>query len=112
MFSAFVAVITLAYRTSVHGSIYILRSFLSSSISLLLFFSSREEFSTMWVIGIVFKKMEGSENLNVDLTFDIQSFTDTGKERPLYLHACRRVKTGYAISPFIKNAGHVIKVLL
>lgn len=35
----------------------------------------------MWVIGIVFKKMEGSENLNVDLTFDIQSFTDTGKKR-------------------------------
>uniref|UniRef100_A0A8C4ZCH6 polynucleotide adenylyltransferase n=1 Tax=Gadus morhua TaxID=8049 RepID=A0A8C4ZCH6_GADMO len=33
--------------------------------------------NTMWVIGIVFKKMEGSENLNVDLTFDIQSFTDT-----------------------------------
>lgn len=32
----------------------------------------------MWVIGIVFKKMEGSENLNVDLTFDIQTFTDTG----------------------------------
>ena len=43
----------------------------------------REEFSTMWVIGIVFKKMEGSENLNVDLTFDIQSFTDTGKEQLL-----------------------------
>ena len=37
----------------------------------------------MWVIGIVFKKMEGSENLNVDLTFDIQSFTDTGKEQLL-----------------------------
>ena len=37
----------------------------------------------MWVIGIVFKKMEGSENLNVDLTFDIQSFTDTGKEKLL-----------------------------
>ncbi|RXM94792.1 Poly(A) polymerase alpha [Acipenser ruthenus] len=36
-----------------------------------------EEFSTMWVIGIVFKKMESSENLNVDLTYDIQSFTDT-----------------------------------
>jgi len=49
----------------------------------------------MWVIGIVFKKMEGSENLNVDLTFDIQSFTDTGKERPLYLHACMSTgKTG------------------
>uniref|UniRef100_A0A8C4XEI5 Poly(A) polymerase alpha n=2 Tax=Erpetoichthys calabaricus TaxID=27687 RepID=A0A8C4XEI5_ERPCA len=31
----------------------------------------------MWVIGIVFKKMESSENLNVDLTYDIQSFTDT-----------------------------------
>ncbi|XP_067097609.1 poly(A) polymerase alpha [Osmerus mordax] len=39
--------------------------------------ADKEEFSTMWVIGIVFKKMEGSENLNVDLTFDIQSFTDT-----------------------------------
>uniref|UniRef100_A0A3B3SYE2 polynucleotide adenylyltransferase n=2 Tax=Paramormyrops kingsleyae TaxID=1676925 RepID=A0A3B3SYE2_9TELE len=39
--------------------------------------SEKEEFSTMWVIGIVFKKMEGSENLNVDLTYDIQSFTDT-----------------------------------
>ncbi|XP_035278303.1 poly(A) polymerase alpha-like [Anguilla anguilla] len=37
----------------------------------------KEEVSTMWVIGIVFKKVEGSENLNVDLTFDIQSFTDT-----------------------------------
>uniref|UniRef100_A0AAR2LJZ5 Poly(A) polymerase n=1 Tax=Pygocentrus nattereri TaxID=42514 RepID=A0AAR2LJZ5_PYGNA len=33
--------------------------------------------NTMWVIGIDFKKMEGSEHLNVDLTFDIQSFTDT-----------------------------------
>ncbi|XP_043075275.1 poly(A) polymerase alpha isoform X2 [Puntigrus tetrazona] len=39
--------------------------------------TDKEEFSTMWVIGIVFKKMEGSENLNVDLTFDIQTFTDT-----------------------------------
>ncbi|KAG5277048.1 hypothetical protein AALO_G00112930 [Alosa alosa] len=39
--------------------------------------NDKEEFSTMWVIGIVFKKMEGSENLNVDLTVDIQSFTDT-----------------------------------
>ncbi|KAM4633528.1 poly(A) polymerase beta-like isoform 1-T1 [Polymixia lowei] len=39
--------------------------------------NDKEELSTMWVIGIVFKKMEGSENLNVDLTFDIQSFTDT-----------------------------------
>ncbi|KAK1160584.1 poly(A) polymerase type 3-like isoform X1 [Acipenser oxyrinchus oxyrinchus] len=39
--------------------------------------NDKEEFSTMWVIGIVFKKMESSENLNVDLTYDIQSFTDT-----------------------------------
>ncbi|KAM4663241.1 poly(A) polymerase alpha isoform 2-T2 [Discoglossus pictus] len=37
----------------------------------------KEEFRTMWVIGLVFKKMENSENLSVDLTFDIQSFTDT-----------------------------------
>ncbi|MCJ8743899.1 hypothetical protein PDJAM_G00099860 [Pangasius djambal] len=35
------------------------------------------ELSTMWVIGIEFRKMEGSELLNVDLTYDIQSFTDT-----------------------------------
>ncbi|XP_026089586.1 poly(A) polymerase alpha isoform X1 [Carassius auratus] len=39
--------------------------------------TDKEEFSTIWVIGVVFKKMEGPENLNVDLTFDIQSFTDT-----------------------------------
>ncbi|KAI1897793.1 hypothetical protein AGOR_G00086930 [Albula goreensis] len=39
--------------------------------------NEKEEVSTMWVIGIVFKKVEGSENLNVDLTYDIQSFTDT-----------------------------------
>uniref|UniRef100_A0A8C8ESK5 polynucleotide adenylyltransferase n=1 Tax=Oncorhynchus tshawytscha TaxID=74940 RepID=A0A8C8ESK5_ONCTS len=36
-----------------------------------------KEVSTMWVIGVIFKKMETSENLNVDLTIDIQSFTDT-----------------------------------
>ncbi|XP_006903537.1 PREDICTED: poly(A) polymerase alpha-like isoform X2 [Elephantulus edwardii] len=34
----------------------------------------KEEFGTMWVIGLVFKKIE---NLNVDLTYDIQSFTAT-----------------------------------
>lgn len=39
----------------------------------------REEYRTMWVIGLVFKKTENSENLSVDLTYDIQSFTDTGK---------------------------------
>ncbi|XP_060685404.1 poly(A) polymerase alpha isoform X2 [Hemiscyllium ocellatum] len=37
----------------------------------------KDEFSTMWVIGIVFKKVENAENLSVDLTYDIQSFTDT-----------------------------------
>ncbi|XP_069591144.1 poly(A) polymerase alpha isoform X2 [Ranitomeya imitator] len=37
----------------------------------------KEEFQTMWVIGLVFKKMENSENLSVDLTYDIQAFTDT-----------------------------------
>ncbi|XP_015276474.1 PREDICTED: poly(A) polymerase alpha [Gekko japonicus] len=37
----------------------------------------KEEFRTMWVIGLVFKRTENSENLSVDLTFDIQSFTDT-----------------------------------
>uniref|UniRef100_A0A667Z4F0 polynucleotide adenylyltransferase n=1 Tax=Myripristis murdjan TaxID=586833 RepID=A0A667Z4F0_9TELE len=39
--------------------------------------NDKEEHSTMWVIGIVFKKIEGSETRNIDLTFDIQSFTDT-----------------------------------
>lgn len=38
---------------------------------------NKEEFKTMWVIGLVFKKMDSSENLSVDLTYDIQSFTDT-----------------------------------
>ncbi|KAI1237618.1 hypothetical protein IHE44_0013700 [Lamprotornis superbus] len=37
----------------------------------------KEEYRTMWVIGLVFKKTENSENLSVDLTYDIQSFTDT-----------------------------------
>lgn len=31
---------------------------------------------TMWFIGLEFQK---SENLNIDLTYDIQSFTTTGK---------------------------------
>lgn len=32
----------------------------------------------MWFIGIIFKKVENAESVNIDLTFDIQSFTDTG----------------------------------
>nr|XP_027812022.1 poly(A) polymerase beta [Marmota flaviventris] len=37
----------------------------------------KEEFRTMWVIGLVLKKPENSETLSIDLTYDIQSFTDT-----------------------------------
>lgn len=33
----------------------------------------------MWFLGLVFKKMENAESVNVDLTYVIQSFTDTGK---------------------------------
>uniref|UniRef100_A0AAY4E699 polynucleotide adenylyltransferase n=1 Tax=Denticeps clupeoides TaxID=299321 RepID=A0AAY4E699_9TELE len=35
------------------------------------------DFVSMWFIGINFKKMESSESVNIDLTYDIQSFTDT-----------------------------------
>ncbi|XP_024097062.2 poly(A) polymerase beta [Pongo abelii] len=37
----------------------------------------KEEFRTMWVIGLGLKKPENSEILSIDLTYDIQSFTDT-----------------------------------
>ncbi|KAF6281110.1 poly(A) polymerase beta [Rhinolophus ferrumequinum] len=37
----------------------------------------KEEFRTMWVIGLVLKKPEDSEVLSIDLTYDIQSFKDT-----------------------------------
>ncbi|KAM6355905.1 poly(A) polymerase gamma [Podargus strigoides] len=46
-------------------------------------FPSKEELCkqhghvSMWFLGIVFKKMENAEGVNVDLTYDIQSFTDT-----------------------------------
>lgn len=33
---------------------------------------------SMWFIGIIFKKVENAESVNIDLTYDIQSFTDTG----------------------------------
>uniref|UniRef100_UPI00358EF679 poly(A) polymerase gamma isoform X2 n=1 Tax=Myxine glutinosa TaxID=7769 RepID=UPI00358EF679 len=39
--------------------------------------SPKEVMTTMWLIGIAFKKVENAENVNVDLTLDIQSFTDT-----------------------------------
>lgn len=35
----------------------------------------RETISTMWFIGLVFKK---TESLNIDLTQDIQAFTGQG----------------------------------
>ncbi|XP_076142055.1 poly(A) polymerase gamma [Alosa pseudoharengus] len=35
------------------------------------------DYVSMWFIGISFKKMESSESVNIDLTYDIQSFTDT-----------------------------------
>lgn len=39
----------------------------------------RNDFVSMWFIGIIFKKMENAESVNIDLTYDIQSFTDTGR---------------------------------
>uniref|UniRef100_A0A4W5Q3F3 Poly(A) polymerase n=1 Tax=Hucho hucho TaxID=62062 RepID=A0A4W5Q3F3_9TELE len=38
---------------------------------------SENEFVSMWFIGIIFKKVENAESVNIDLTYDIQSFTDT-----------------------------------
>ncbi|KAK5606854.1 hypothetical protein CRENBAI_014722 [Crenichthys baileyi] len=38
---------------------------------------SENDFVSMWFIGIIFKKVEKAESVNIDLTFDIQSFTDT-----------------------------------
>lgn len=40
--------------------------------------SNRNDFVSMWFIGIIFKKVENAESVNIDLTYDIQSFTDTG----------------------------------
>ncbi|XP_067092631.1 poly(A) polymerase gamma isoform X1 [Osmerus mordax] len=38
---------------------------------------TEDEFVSMWFIGIIFKKVENAESVNIDLTYDIQSFTDT-----------------------------------
>ncbi|XP_068183829.1 poly(A) polymerase gamma isoform X2 [Antennarius striatus] len=38
---------------------------------------SENDFVSMWFIGIIFKKVENTESVNIDLTYDIQSFTDT-----------------------------------
>ena len=42
----------------------------------------------MWFIGLVFKK---TENLNIDLTLDIQSFTGQGMRPISYLVICQRL---------------------
>lgn len=34
----------------------------------------------MWFLGIIFKKLENADCVNIDLTYDIQSFTDTGND--------------------------------
>lgn len=31
----------------------------------------------MWFLGIIFRRVENAESVNIDLTYDIQSFTDT-----------------------------------
>ncbi|XP_056147862.1 poly(A) polymerase gamma [Lampris incognitus] len=38
---------------------------------------NENDFVSMWLIGIIFKKVENAESVNIDLTYDIQSFTDT-----------------------------------
>ncbi|KAF7710384.1 hypothetical protein HF521_009256 [Silurus meridionalis] len=35
------------------------------------------DFVSMWFIGLIFKKLENADCVNIDLTYDIQSFTDT-----------------------------------
>lgn len=52
---------------------------------MLFYLSKRNEFVSMWFIGIIFKKVENAESVNIDLTYDIQSFTDTGKSPPYHL---------------------------
>lgn len=47
----------------------------------LLCFYNRNDFVSMWFIGIIFKKVENAESVNIDLTYDIQSFTDTGRSQ-------------------------------
>lgn len=54
----------------------------------------------MWVIGLVFKRTENSENLSVDLTFDIQSFTDTGMFYLSISHSTKAVLASKSICCF------------
>ena len=45
----------------------------------------------MWFIGIIFKKVENAESVNIDLTYDIQSFTDTGRSLGRFENATKMV---------------------
>uniref|UniRef100_A0A8D0GRB2 polynucleotide adenylyltransferase n=1 Tax=Sphenodon punctatus TaxID=8508 RepID=A0A8D0GRB2_SPHPU len=38
---------------------------------------NESDYVSMWFLGIVFKRVENAESVNIDLTCDIQSFTDT-----------------------------------
>jgi len=40
--------------------------------------------TTQWFIGLIFKK--SNDNVNVDLTYDILNFTETGKKLSLNLN--------------------------
>ncbi|XP_028927715.1 poly(A) polymerase gamma isoform X1 [Ornithorhynchus anatinus] len=35
------------------------------------------DYVSMWFLGIIFRRVENAESVNIDLTYDIQSFTDT-----------------------------------
>lgn len=52
----------------------------------MLFFFFRDNYVTIWFIGIIFKKVENAESVNIDLTQDIQLFTDTGKQMIYFAH--------------------------
>ncbi|KAJ8250274.1 hypothetical protein COCON_G00221960 [Conger conger] len=39
--------------------------------------SCENDYISRWFIGIIFKKVENAESVNIDLTYDIQAFTDT-----------------------------------
>ncbi|NXW64887.1 PAPOG polymerase, partial [Eurystomus gularis] len=54
---------------------------------------------SMWFLGIVFKKVENAESVNIDLTYVIQSFTDTVYRQANNLNV---LKDGMKI-----EAGHV-----
>lgn len=54
----------------------------SEALLLTCFYSN--DFVSMWFIGIIFKKLENADCVNIDLTYDIQSFTDTGNSFSLF----------------------------